>query len=142
MMPTFFPSSSSTCWLPRWKPSPVADRMTTEITPQRIPNIVRKLRSLLARRLENTCAKISVIDRLRRPQSSTFGLRSIRSSASAAGLARWRDRGLETEGRRLRSSTRQHHLVAGFDAAEDLHARAVAHTHFHRNALPPVPVKV
>jgi hypothetical protein len=36
--------------LPRRKPSPVADKTTTEIIPQRMPNIVRRLRSLLARR--------------------------------------------------------------------------------------------
>jgi len=49
-MPMFFPSSSSTLSLPRRKPSPVADSTTTEIMPHRIPNIVRQLRSLLARR--------------------------------------------------------------------------------------------
>jgi len=49
-MPMFCPSSRSTFSLPRRKPSPVAERMTTEIIPQRMPNIVRKLRSRLARR--------------------------------------------------------------------------------------------
>ena len=50
MMPMFLPSSRRTLSFPCRKPSPVADRTTTEIIPQRIPNIVRKLRSLLARR--------------------------------------------------------------------------------------------
>ena len=49
-MPMFWPSSRSTFSLPRLNPSPVAERMTTEIIPHRMPNIVRKLRSLLARR--------------------------------------------------------------------------------------------
>ena len=48
-IPMFLPELRSTCSLPWRKPSPVADRMTTEITPHRIPNIVRKLRSLCAR---------------------------------------------------------------------------------------------
>ncbi len=43
----------------RWKPSPVAERITTEITPHRIPNIVRKLRSLFARRFITTCDRTS-----------------------------------------------------------------------------------
>ena len=49
-IPMFFPSSRSTLSLPRRKPSPVADSTTTEIMPHRMPNMVRKLRSLLARR--------------------------------------------------------------------------------------------
>src|SRR6185503_17472248 len=53
-MAMFRPSSISTLSLPRRKPSPVAERMTTEMTPQRMPNIVRKLRSLLARRFATT----------------------------------------------------------------------------------------
>src|SRR6185436_3229987 len=55
----FLPSSISTLSLPRRKPSPVAERMTTEMTPQRMPNIVRKLRSLLARRFATTCRNTS-----------------------------------------------------------------------------------
>jgi hypothetical protein len=58
-MPTFFPSSSSTLVLPRWKPSPVAPSTTTEMIPHRIPNMVRKLRSLLARRFWKTWTKTS-----------------------------------------------------------------------------------
>ena len=50
MMTMFLPSSSSTFWLPRAKPSPTADSTMNEITPQMIPNIVRALRSLFARR--------------------------------------------------------------------------------------------
>jgi hypothetical protein len=49
-IPMFLPSSRRTLSLPRRKPSPVAERMTIEIMPHRIPNIVRKLLSLLARR--------------------------------------------------------------------------------------------
>src|SRR5258705_3970141 len=91
-MAMFFPSSCRTFSLPRRKPSPVADRMTTEMTPQRMPNIVRKLRSLLARRFDTTWRRISNI------------------------------------------SVRQYDLVAGVDAAHDLHLRPVADTDGDRNA--------
>src|SRR5712691_5601399 len=80
----FLPSSLSTLSLPRRNPSPVADRMTTEMTPQRMPNIVRKLRSLFARRFITTCRKTSSI------------------------------------------SVGKNDLVAGADAPDDLHLRAVA----------------
>jgi hypothetical protein len=49
-IPMFFPSSRRTLTFPCWKPSPIADRTMTEIIPHRMPNIVRKLRSLFARR--------------------------------------------------------------------------------------------
>src|SRR5258706_16474465 len=60
-MAMFLPSSINTFSLPRRKPSPVAERMTTEMTPHRMPNIVRKLRSLFARRFMRTCRRISNI---------------------------------------------------------------------------------
>src|SRR6266850_2294486 len=60
-MAMFLPSSISTLSLPRRKPSPVAERMMTEMTPQRMPNIVRKLRSLFARRFITTCRITSSI---------------------------------------------------------------------------------
>ena len=49
-MPMFLPSSRRTFSFPCWNPSPIADRTTTDTMPQRMPNIVRKLRSLFARR--------------------------------------------------------------------------------------------
>src|SRR5690349_15586976 len=70
--------------------------MTTEITPQRMPNIVRKLRSLLARRFDSTC-----------------------TSSSGMDLA-WKD-----------------DLVSRLEAAQHLHARAVADANLHRHATPP-----
>ena len=60
MMTMFLPSSSRTCWLPRWKPSPTADSSTIEITPHMIPNIVRKLRSLLAARFDQVWRRSSI----------------------------------------------------------------------------------
>src|SRR5688572_8176362 len=107
-MTTFLPSSSSTCWLPRRKPSPVADNTTTEITPQRIPNMVRKLRSLLARRLEKTCEKASCIGAPTRPVFVEADLQ--------VGLSG------------------QNHLLAGLDPAEHLDARAVADANLYRDA--------
>src|SRR5918993_4880306 len=47
----FLPNSRSTASLPRWKPSPKAESTTIDTIPHMMPNIVRKLRSLLARRL-------------------------------------------------------------------------------------------
>ncbi len=45
------PNSRSTASLPRRKPSPIAESTTIDTMPQMMPNIVRTLRSLLARRL-------------------------------------------------------------------------------------------
>ena len=89
-IPMFLPSSRSTCSLPCRNPSPVADRMTTEMIPHRIPNIVRKLRSLFARRFANVWMKASLMTGVRG---------SSRRSAASARL-------------RLRLSARQHDLVA------------------------------
>ena len=60
MMTMFLPSSSRTCWLPRWNPSPTADSSTIEITPHMIPNIVRKLRSLFAARFDQVWRRSSM----------------------------------------------------------------------------------
>src|SRR3990172_662957 len=49
---------------PRWKPSPSAERMTIEITPQMIPNMVRKLRTLFAFRFSQTCDRMITISSL------------------------------------------------------------------------------
>src|SRR5262245_53610219 len=108
---TFLPSSSSTCWLPRRKPSPVAARMTTETTPHKMPNIVRKLRSLLARRFERTWWKIS---------------RMVRGRLCRSPPRRERRRRVQLPGK--------NHFVAGLEAAHDLDACPVADAHLDRHA--------
>src|SRR5215831_18212046 len=60
MIRMFAPSSRRTLSLPRWKPSPSADRMTIEITPHTIPNMVRRLLILLAFRFCQTCEKMII----------------------------------------------------------------------------------
>src|SRR5258705_9068302 len=47
------------CW-PSLKPSPMATMRTIEATPQAMPAMVRKLRSLFRARLEATCLKMSI----------------------------------------------------------------------------------
>jgi hypothetical protein len=59
MMTMFLPSSWRTFSFPRWKPSPVADRMTMVITPQAMPNIVRKERNRCAERFCQVCQSSS-----------------------------------------------------------------------------------
>src|SRR4051794_22909274 len=78
-IPIFLPSSRSTLSLPRRNPSPVADSTTTEIIPQRIPNIVRKLRSLLARRFWTDWMRASriVSIALRRQDHLVAGLEAV-----------------------------------------------------------------
>src|SRR5262249_28276811 len=60
MIRMFAPSSRRTLSLPRWKPSPSADRMTIEITPHTIPNMVRRLLILLAFRFCQTCERMII----------------------------------------------------------------------------------
>src|SRR4051812_36015961 len=67
-MPMFFPSSRSVFSLPCWNPSPMAERMTTDTIPHRIPNIVRKLRSLFARRFCSDWTNASFMNRRARVQ--------------------------------------------------------------------------
>ena len=62
MMTMFLPSSASTFWLPRANPSPSADSSRNEITPQTMPNMVRNVRSLLARKFAHVWLRRSVMN--------------------------------------------------------------------------------
>src|ERR1700733_11166526 len=55
----FLPNSANSRLLPERKPSPTPTKRSNEPTPQAIPNMVRKDRSLFAHRLRKICAKMS-----------------------------------------------------------------------------------
>src|ERR1700674_1056369 len=61
---TFSPKMSNCLRLPERNPSPKPTNKSREPTPQAMPNMVRKGRSLLAQRLRGVCAKMSKRRRL------------------------------------------------------------------------------
>ena len=62
MMTMFLPSSSSTFWLPRANPSPRADSSRNEITPQTMPNMVRKRAELVGPQVRPRLARGGLVE--------------------------------------------------------------------------------
>src|SRR5215472_4939902 len=58
------PNSASSRLLPERKPSPTPTKRSRDPTPQAMPNMVRKERSLCAQRLRKIWAKMSDTDRI------------------------------------------------------------------------------
>src|SRR5205814_6815115 len=137
-IPMFFPSSRSTLSLPRRKPSPVADSTTTEINPHRMPNMVRKLRSLFARSFwtdwmmasriafrspERLALRLQVVAARRALQLHVVARGGQSQHAGARGV------------HRAPGLRRQDDLVAWFETVENLNLRAVADADLHRHLL-------
>src|SRR6185295_5404255 len=159
-IPMFFPSSRSTLSLPRRKPSPVAESTTTEIMPHRIPNIVRKLRSLFARRF---CSDWMMASRITFRLRRSPGRLALRGALSSLACRLWlsrrvpearrihgerRGKGSRSTDTRARRSARlsaersglrgKDDLIPLLQAVEDLNLRAVADADLDLHLLPAV----